>query len=827
MRAQPAPIDFNPGHAVNPGPSSVNRRRQDREHDAAFAADAPSPIRFDAAPAANQEDWRDLSSEGMREAYRAAKALRKQIDVRIQATKKKRTAKGTKKNYLRVQRIFCEKFMPKYFPEVPMANSVDSFLDNPTMAKILTVKENLEGENIVLLFLQTFHEFCVKDEKNLGSSTYGNARAAIRDLFKQAGALWDARGKFEEEIKDWCKGKTRTIAEYKLSGEIKATSGKRHMFFDLYLALAKQYFLNGHMFEWCFHVLTWNLMTRGVSTSNLRWSHLMTANDNVVFIIPKSKSDQEGRKLSPKHTYCNTLYPWICPIYALGLYTLCLSNQDPTAIFPGGQQLSRFAKALNRNKDNKAMLDLLTANGYTPDDIGVHSMRKGAGTFATNGILAMTPSISAICLRAGWTQGAIKDVYLQYEHAQDTYLGRVLCGMPVSGKNAHHFGDLPPAWGKNINDPVVKAALKLAFPVTQHEKFPASALGVFNRMLAVIVKNHYWISSLPEGERPGHNHPYWTEVFVQHTDFEELTNKLDNNPDLMRPTGIVGHIETIKGLKENADLLMEIIHVHLPKRDEALIGSIEKLLDDRDIHAPHATMGQLEDVLTKRLDPILQLVQGIAGGAPRPAAQVPPARRAGDVAGGTSGVRRKGLTGWNEWLHRDGVWYAIPQDCQYPRPKSGVLSLLSQYYFGRNKEGLNGGSVIMPIKKMVGTDLPPMRRKTLTQPACRAQHRLAEARGFCEFLEKNIESRWSDVEQRGYRIPPARVDIGKMFEHAHELIMECRPSWSTPVEKRRKTCAQKGWSTHYRDVSKWKRENGFRGQKLGSVLLPIPPMVDA
>ena len=74
---------------------------------------------------------------------------------------------------------------------------------------------------------------------------------------------------------------------------------------------------------------------------------------------------------------------------------------------------------------------------------------------------------------------------------------------------------------------------------------------------------------------------------------------------------------------------------------------------------------------------------------------------------------------------------------------------------------------------------------------------------------------------KGIRHSAAQVDIGKMFKHANELIMECRPTWSTPLNKRRKTCNQKGWSTHYRDVGKWKRENGYTG-KLANVLLPDP-----
>ncbi len=72
--------------------------------------------------------------------------------------------------------------------------------------------------------------------------------------------------------------------------------------------------------------------------------------------------------------------------------------------------------------------------------ISVHSLRKGAGTFALNGIVGVSASVSAVCLRAGWTQGAIKDKYLKYEGAADTYLGRILAGYPLTGPNAVKFG---------------------------------------------------------------------------------------------------------------------------------------------------------------------------------------------------------------------------------------------------------------------------------------------------------------------------------------------------------------------------------------------------
>ena len=782
----------------------------------AMASNAPPEVTVNVDN--NSPSWIDDTVD--EDTVRATRALRKELTRKYETTKRKRTADGTKKNYKRWQKIFCEKFMTKYFPEVPLGHTVASFLAYPFVAHNLRNKEMTENENIILLFLQSLHEFCVKDYKDLGTSTFGSARAAVRDLFKQVGELWNKDSAFEREIQDWYKGNTRTIAEFRLSGQTKARVGKRHMFFDLYQAIAKQYFKHGLMFEWCYHVLTWNLMTRGISTSHLRWSHILTANDNCSFVIPKSKANQEGAKLCPKNVYVNLYNPFICPIYAMGLYTLLLEKQHPRDIFPGGQQLSRFAKALHRNKHrNSEIVQLLKAHGYSPDDIGVHSIRKGAGTYATNGIVAQTPSISAICLRAGWSQGAIKDLYLQYEHAQDTYLGRILAGLPVTGKDAHRFLDLPPVFGKNILDPVVKAALKRAFPVTQHPEFPASAMGVFNRMLAVVVKNHFWMTTLvaeePEVYR---NHPYLSSPFYQQTEFTVLVSKLDEDPNLMTPTGIVGAIQVIMGLRKNNELLREIITVHLPQRDAKMLGAIEKMLDDRGMNAPHATMQQIEKFYRDKLLPLLQQIPN----NPPPAAQQPAAAAAARGAGGAARgvVRQLGLSAWNEWRHADGRWYAIPPNCKYPRPTSGVLSLLFQYYHGRFIPGDTGGT-IMPIKKMAGTQVPGTTRKTATTQCRRPKARLAEARSFVLFLENNIKRRWPDAT-RGYPFPPTRADINTMFKHAQTIIDECRPSSATPLAARRRTCNQKGWTTHRRDIGKWKREQGYGRSRLSRIIIDDP-----
>ena len=78
-------------------------------------------------------------------------------------------------------------------------------------------------------------------------------------------------------------------------------------------------------------------------------------------------------------------------------------------------------------KENKTEIERM---GYKIEDIGVHSIRKGAATYCCSGTTA-APHIAALCNRAGWTMGKVKDVYIRYGAAGDQHVGRVVAGLPV------------------------------------------------------------------------------------------------------------------------------------------------------------------------------------------------------------------------------------------------------------------------------------------------------------------------------------------------------------------------------------------------------------
>jgi hypothetical protein len=88
------------------------------------------------------------------------------------------------------------------------------------------------------------------------------------------------------------------------------------------------------------------------------------------------------------------------------------------------------------------------ALGIRPGNLGLHSARKGACSFAAAGSIVCPPMVS-ICLWAMWSMGSEKERYLQFEKAGDQYLGLVVSGLDV---NDVSFAISPPNFECCDND---------------------------------------------------------------------------------------------------------------------------------------------------------------------------------------------------------------------------------------------------------------------------------------------------------------------------------------------------------------------------------------
>jgi hypothetical protein len=109
--------------------------------------------------------------------------------------------------------------------------------------------------------------------------------------------------------------------------------------------------------------------------------------------------------------FLNHLSPLVCPVLSLSLYLTCCFITAPTSadfLFAGVCQDSRFSNILNKiTNDNKLQVQ---ATGFNLDEIGTHSIRKGAVTYLAS--LPGGPPAAATCIRAGWTMARVKDIHV-------------------------------------------------------------------------------------------------------------------------------------------------------------------------------------------------------------------------------------------------------------------------------------------------------------------------------------------------------------------------------------------------------------------------------
>ena len=143
------------------------------------------------------------------------------------------------------------------------------------------------------------------------------------------------------------------------------------------------------------------------------------------------KTDQTGDEAKYScHLHANPCCPLICPVLALAFYFSCCCNlpqNGQSQLIPEWDQYQRFSEMLSHLIwDHKAEVSEL---GVNPKMIGTHSIRKGAVTYMLS--LPGGPSISSVCIHAGWTMGTVKDVYMQYLSLGDQFVGCCLAMLPL------------------------------------------------------------------------------------------------------------------------------------------------------------------------------------------------------------------------------------------------------------------------------------------------------------------------------------------------------------------------------------------------------------
>jgi len=224
--------------------------------------------------------------------------------------------------------------------------------------------------------------------------------------------------------------------------------GKKKMDFKVYEKICELFLKEEgeeYLFARCFLTLEWNLMSRSKNIAHAHLFHITWEEDCLAFCFAKSKTDQTGRNSDQVwHVYATPDKPATCPVLALATYLFAnpgLTNVEnftetdedgnPSGrLFPGGDQYGRFMDCLRRVVENNQ--EVFLPLGVRPGDLGSHSARKGACSFASAGSTVCPPMVS-ICLRAMWSMGSVKERYLQFEKTGDQYLaGQVVSGLDVN-----------------------------------------------------------------------------------------------------------------------------------------------------------------------------------------------------------------------------------------------------------------------------------------------------------------------------------------------------------------------------------------------------------
>jgi len=514
----------------------------------------------------------------------------------------------------------------------------------------------------------------------LSKSSYGNKRASLNHLFrvhnrvgippdfcKQLTNLF--KGFFRSLAQnnpirvpetDDAPGEQEGIPEPKFRGE-----GKAAMSVALYRAICGwllDFGTTDGLFAHCFLVLTWNLACRSQNTSLIQIKHIVWAScfDSFQVYFQHSKTDQLGEEAKyPRHIYANPFSPSICPVLALTLYFSacfnCPLNPD-SYLFPGKDQEHRFSRLLTR------LLDVhegdLQTFGYARNEIGTHSIRKGAVSYlsATPG----GPQAASVCVHAGWTMGKVRDIYMHYVESGDQFVGRCLAVLPLMSSE---FACSPPYFLNTAtieDNNWIEAVRVTQFPMASH----IPQYGLLTRMcLATLLHHRGWIT-----ENFSENHiVHFCSTALRRDD---VSRRLSENALVVVTypwNDKASH--SYSGVPPYVSVMQELSllrHDQLNLIDNFVI-KVKVALDEFGIDGDRITLNNLRQILDQFRNDITTQLQNIGGG---PGGNAPVIT---DGDGEEAGQRYK-------IYYYAGKMKRVPENWRFPR--CGVFDAWRQWWIG-------------------------------------------------------------------------------------------------------------------------------------------------
>eukprot|EP00834_Sanchytrium_tribonematis_P008005 NODE_831_length_3642_cov_0.596669.p1 type:complete len:758 gc:universal NODE_831_length_3642_cov_0.596669:113-2386(+) len=479
---------------------------------------------------------------------------------------------------------------------------IKEFINNnvPTgnaTSEIYPINFDLVTSRIFLCWVVTLRK---PDGSMPGNSSYSNHRAALSHLFREYNKSMSHE--LADNLSKNYLGLKRTTTQRIANGDGRVKIGKDPIDFSLYKYFGKVLSRSTNkenIFCHCFLIICWNLMCRAGNVGSICLDHIEWRNDALCVYFAHMKNDQTGeRKRDPRHIYANPVNPAICPILSLGVYLLCFPlAAEQIKLFPGNTQYQRFSKLLNKLMEDECAEEL-EQRGLDLDDIGTHSIRKGASTYVSSGSTAC-PSASAIQIRAGWSLPGVQNTYLRYDSAGDMHVGRVVSGLPLESPK---FAILPPFFKQqDKNDETVKTAVNDLFP-----NIPTNLKRVAEFCLAsVVFHSDYLRNNLPN------NHNLFSNALFRNrrlldTLKAQIECRLgkDDDDDPITATGIPPTVALLCQMTVLNESIMQIIPT-LERTAQATVNAIVVELEERAIGAGTVTRDGLLGLLNDSIFGVL------------------------------------------------------------------------------------------------------------------------------------------------------------------------------------------------------------------------------
>ena len=423
-----------------------------------------------------------------------------------------------------------------------------------------------------------------KDEKGqakpVGISALSGLRSAVTWSFAVAGVPKPPT--FDNDLTNFYKGLKRTDAQIRREsdGGDLARPGKDSLPFSVYRALGLATLLtedSNLLWAHSFACMSWNLMCRTNNLEALRLARVTWQDDSLQVYFAQLKNDQGGERLrDPTHLYANPISPEICPVLAIGLYLAGGAASEGGLLYPGRRQSQRFSDNLQSALRLPVVAEAMQGEGRVARNIGTHSFRKGAVSFAASGS-ANGPSFTAVSLRARWTIGSVYEKYIRYERAGDQFCGRVLAGLPLGSPD---FAVLPPHFPRGNR--VAALAVKSVFPRRLYEQQHLHPV-LLHGLASIVFHSEWLLDHLP---------PKSPLRLVPPLNNRQLLLQLRPLVIIERPgegsemvaTGIPSHVELLLRSEHQRELTE-----HMSQRLDGLPSAVEQslagLLERRDAEA--------------------------------------------------------------------------------------------------------------------------------------------------------------------------------------------------------------------------------------------------